>query len=104
MKKILLVCCAGMSTSALVKKMQDEAVKQNLEVKIWATGTSEAAKEYEEADIMLLGPQVKYLLKSMEKMVDNKIPVLPIDMLAYGRMDGAAVLKTALDNIERFGE
>lgn len=100
MKRILLVCCAGMSTSALVKKMQEEAEKQNIDAKIWASGTSQAETEFQEADIMLLGPQVKYLLKSMEKMVDGKIPVLPIDMLAYGRMDGAAVLKTALEKIE----
>lgn len=100
MKKILLICCAGMSTSALVKKMQEEATKQNLEVEIWASGTSEAQKEYLKADIMLLGPQVKYMLKTMEKMVDGKIPVLPIDMMMYGRMDGVAVLKTALDKIE----
>ena len=36
MKKILLVCSAGMSTSMLVKKMQETADKENKDYEIEA--------------------------------------------------------------------
>ncbi len=54
MKKILLCCSAGMSTSMLVKKMEQAAEKQGLECKIDALSVNafdEAIKEY---DVCLL--------------------------------------------------
>ncbi len=41
MKKIMLCCSAGMSTSLLVKKMVDEAHKRGLEAEIKAYGVAE---------------------------------------------------------------
>ncbi len=38
MKKIMLCCSSGMSTSLLVKKMQEEALKRGLETEIRAYG------------------------------------------------------------------
>lgn len=38
MKKILLLCSAGMSTSMVVKKMEAAAAAENIEVKIDAVG------------------------------------------------------------------
>lgn len=42
MKKILLVCAAGMSTSMLVKRMIDHAIAISLEVNISALAIAEA--------------------------------------------------------------
>ncbi|MCC7773769.1 PTS sugar transporter subunit IIB, partial [Escherichia coli] len=42
MKKILLVCAAGMSTSMLVKRMIDHATAISLEVNISALAITEA--------------------------------------------------------------
>ena len=47
MKKILLLCSAGMSTSILVKKMKESAEKRNIEAEIEAVST---AKFYELLD------------------------------------------------------
>ena len=41
MKKIMLCCSAGMSTSLLVKKMVEEAEKRGLDVDIKAFGVAE---------------------------------------------------------------
>ena len=38
MKKILLLCAAGMSTSLMVKKMTEAAEKKGIEVEIKAIG------------------------------------------------------------------
>lgn len=59
---ILLCCSAGMSTSLLVSKMEQSAKKQGIDCKIWAIATSEVNDEIENADVVLLGPQVRFLL------------------------------------------
>ena len=55
MYNILLVCSAGMSTSMLVKKMQDAAAEKGVEATIWAVGDAESVEEVKKADIVLLG-------------------------------------------------
>lgn len=54
MKKILLVCSAGMSTSMLVKKMQDTANKEGKEYEVEALALSEAETKVDEVDVILL--------------------------------------------------
>ena len=60
MKKILLVCNAGMSTSMLVAKMKKAAQADGVEVSIEAKSLADAKKEIQEANIVLLGPQIRY--------------------------------------------
>ena len=55
MTKIVLLCAAGMSTSALVRKMKDAAKAEGYECDISAHSVSEA-KNYQSADMILLGP------------------------------------------------
>ncbi|MCY7800122.1 PTS sugar transporter subunit IIB, partial [Bacillus haynesii] len=45
MKKILLACSSGMSTSLLVTKMLEYAHSIGDEAKIWAVGQDQARKE-----------------------------------------------------------
>lgn len=100
MKKILLVCSAGMSTSLLVTKMEQEAAAQGIEAKIWAVAEASAAANWEDADVLLLGPQVRFIEAKIKEMVGGKIPVAVIDMRAYGMMDGKTVFNTAMDLIK----
>ena len=95
MVKILLVCSAGMSTSMMVKKMQTVAEKRGLEAKIWAVGDAQAEENIKNADVLLLGPQVRFLEPKMKNIAQGK-PVSVIDMMAYGTTDGAKVLDQAL--------
>lgn len=48
----------------------------------------------ETADCILIGPQVRYELENVRKQCPN-LPVEVIDMVAYGRLDGAKVLAAA---------
>jgi len=93
MRKIILLCAAGMSTSALVRKMQDAAKADGYDCEISAHSVADA-KSYESADIILLGPQVRYRLNEVKKLLPNNI-VEVIDMKDYGMMNGAGVLKHA---------
>ena len=102
MINILLVCSAGMSTSMLVKKMQAAALEKGIEATIWAVGDAESTAESKKADVVLLGPQVRFLLKKMEERVNHEKPVAVIDMAAYGSMNGGKVLDNAIQILEDF--
>lgn len=96
MKKILLVCNAGMSTSMLVAKMKKAAEESHADVEIEAKSLSEAKKEIENVDIVLLGPQIRYELANVKKMAGST-PVEAIDMKDYGMMNGKKVLEHAME-------
>jgi cellobiose PTS system EIIB component len=99
---ILLCCAAGMSTSLLVTKMEKAAVEQGIECKIWAESADAVKKHIDDADVLLLGPQVRYLLPQMKKLGEEKnIPVDAINPIHYGMCNGPEVLKTAVALINK---
>lgn len=102
MVNILLVCSAGMSTSMLVKRMQESADAKGIEANIWSVGDANSKDASEKADIILLGPQVRYLKSKTEKMVNGRVPVEVIDMRVYGSMNGEKALDSALKTLETF--
>ena len=59
MKKILLLCDAGMSTSLMVKKMKEAAEKKGIETEIAAVSIAKFEENLDNYDVFLLGPQVK---------------------------------------------
>ncbi|WP_205603244.1 PTS sugar transporter subunit IIB [Heyndrickxia ginsengihumi] len=102
MKTIMLVCAAGMSTSLLVMKMKKAAEAKGLETDIFAVSASEADSvlEQKNVDVLLLGPQVKFLKNQFQKKLASKnIPVDSINMQYYGMMNGEKVLEQALSMI-----
>lgn len=95
---ILLVCSAGMSTSLLVQKMEKSAVEKGIETKIWAVAVDEARANIDEADVMLLGPQVRYKLPQFKQMAEEKgVPIDVINPVDYGILNGEKVLEFALN-------
>lgn len=100
MKKILLVCNAGMSTSMLVKKMQTVAESEGKEVEIEAKSLTEAKNNLGGVDVILVGPQIRYELNNV-KAIANDIPVEAINMQDYGMMNGKKVLEQALKLINK---
>lgn len=101
MINILLACSSGMSTSLLVTKMEEEAQERGIETEIWAVAQDKAEKDMEKADVLLIGPQMRFMKKKLKKVGDEiGVPVDSIDPMAYGRVDGKAVLDTALELLE----
>lgn len=94
---ILLICSAGMSTSLLVTKMERVAKDLNFEAKIWAVSTDSADENIPSADVVLLGPQIKFMLKAMQEIGEKyNTPVEVINSNDYGNCNGKNVLKQAL--------
>lgn len=98
---IYLFCSAGMSTSLLVTKMQKEADARGFECHIEAFPESTVTANGSKADVILLGPQIRFKEAAIKKQFADK-PVASIDMRAYGMVDGAAVLDSAIKMYEEF--
>ncbi|SFT47974.1 PTS system, cellobiose-specific IIB component [Kosakonia arachidis] len=95
--QILLCCAAGMSTSMLVSKMQDVARERGLEVILRAIPVADFERSFEEADVILLGPQVQYEAARLSAIAAPQgKAVAVIDMMDYGMMRAEQVLDKAL--------
>ncbi|HEI8868429.1 PTS sugar transporter subunit IIB [Serratia sp. AKBS12] len=105
MKRIVLACSAGMSTSLVVTKMEKEAAARGLELQIYAIPEQNLRDELQSygSDILavLLGPQVRFKLTENKKLTDQyQIPIAVIDSVAYGTLNGAKVLDQALGLVD----
>lgn len=100
MANIMLACAQGMSTSFLVEKMQRAAEEMKEEGKIWAVGNGQIRDSSRDADIILLGPQIRFRKAEIEKQINYHCPVEIIDMMDYGTLNGEAVLKKVLERLK----
>lgn len=100
MVRILLCCSNGMSTSILVKKMQKAALDKGIEAEIWAAPKLELTAHKDKADVILLGPQIRFALKEIKQEVGEGKPIDVIDVMDYGTMNGSKVLELALSKIK----
>lgn len=69
MKKIILLCAAGMSTSLLVNKMRKVAEDETEQYEIEAYPVAEAVEKAADADVILLGPQVRFQESKVKKLL-----------------------------------
>lgn len=94
--KVLLVCFAGMSTSIMMKRMKEAATKKEIDLDISAVPLSEFQDNLDGVEAVLLGPQVRYAVKDIQKETEGKIPVMVISSIDYGMMKGDKVLDETL--------
>ena len=98
---IRLFCAAGMSTSLLVKKMEEAAVQKGKDVDIKAFPFTDMEREIEGIDVALLGPQVGFQLNRAKEICEPKgVPVDVIPMQDYGMCNGMNILKKVLKIIQ----
>lgn len=90
MRKIVLACAAGASTSMLVLKMRKAAEQMGYVCEVHAYPLSDVQDKAVDADIVLLGPQVRFQAGRVAALVS--CPVEPIDTVVYGMMDGVGVI------------
>lgn len=103
-KTIMLVCAAGMSTSLMVSKMQKSAEEKGIEADIFAVSAGEAETYLadKKVDVLLLGPQVRFMKAQFEKKVTPLgIALGVIQMTDYGMMNGEKVLNQALKLMDK---
>lgn len=94
MRKIKLFCAGGLSTSLLVNKMKAAALAEGYDVEITAHPTIELEAKGVDADIILLGPQVRTSIQDVAAKFPEK-KVMVVDMVAYGMIDGKIILAQA---------
>lgn len=93
---ILLCCAAGMSTSLLVQKMEKEAKNMGIDAKIWAVSVDSVEDHIKNAEVLLVGPQIRFKLSELKKLGEaNGIPVEMISPIDYGMMNGKKVIEFA---------
>ncbi|ADH60398.1 phosphotransferase system lactose/cellobiose-specific IIB subunit [Thermoanaerobacter mathranii subsp. mathranii str. A3] len=101
----VILCSWGATSSALAKKVTDEAKKQGLDVVVDAGGTGEFKKKAEEYDVALLEPQVRHLKKEIESIASKyNIPVDIVDMQAFAMMDGKKILNQIIELAKKSGK
>ena len=98
--KILLVCSAGMSTRLLVERMLAAAKERQLDVDIEARPIADTVQYGQDADAIMLGPQVRFQEEHIRSLFDENKPIAVIDMKDYGMMNGKKVLDEAIQLIE----
>ncbi len=91
--KVLLICSAGMSTSLLVNNMLKFADAGDV---VDALPFGELEEKIDNYDVVLLGPQIRFKLKEVEKIAqEHGKPTDVIDMRVYGMMDGKSAIEQA---------
>ena len=71
----MLACAAGMSTSLLVSKMQKAATEKGFDAEIFFAVAAAEAQDYVEkqhVDVVLLGPQVRFMEADLRKEWSQK--------------------------------
>lgn len=86
-----------MSTSLLVSRMEKVARENGENHYIWAAPADSVRHHIKKADVILLGPQIRFMLPDIKKLGDERgIPVDIISMVDYGTYNGGAVLEHAI--------
>jgi PTS system cellobiose-specific IIB component len=91
--RILLVCAGGMSTSILMKKMDNYWKEAGEELNIKAVGLGEYQDVYQSYDIVMVGPQVSYRLKEIKE--NTGLPCAAIQSFDYAVANCPNIMKLA---------
>lgn len=93
--KIVLTCCIGMSTSMLAELMSQASNAHGFNDDITCIDSEKLEVIDLDADVLLLGPQIKHMYRRLYRRYHTKMPVAMIDAQDYGCMNGENVLKFA---------
>lgn len=93
--KVLLACNAGMSTGIMRLKIEEEAAARGMELTCDAIPMGELEAQVEGADVILLGPQIRFALNDVQQMAPGK-PVMVISAPDFGTMNAKKVVDEML--------
>ena len=103
MKKVLLCCAMGASSSIFEAKIKDYVSKNNIELDIIAKSVNDVKSlmKKNDYDCILLAPQTAYYKKDFEKRyADRNILIADISPADYGAMNGEKVVNELLHALE----
>ncbi len=90
--KILLCCSAGLTTSMLVEELNNAIKHQNIDYEFKAISYMNIHEEEKNYDIILLAPQVGYMLKQLQESIPNKL-LLEIPTSLFATYDVLGILQ-----------
>lgn len=96
MKKILMVCSMGMSTSFFTKKMNQVAKDNGINIEVYARSENAIEEELDKVDGILIAPQIACQEEQIRKRVGGKVPVECVDSLMFGKMNAVGIIKQTL--------
>lgn len=101
MLTITLICNLGMSTSMLVDKMKAAANEKGIEADIDALPFDKMGDRVKKTDILLLGPQVRYLLSKFKAEYGSDIPVIEVmNFSDYALINAEKILNESLAKLK----
>lgn len=86
MKKVLIICAGGMSSSLLAQKTMDSLQEDGYDILVEATGTYSGQNKIKDSDydIFFISPQTKMYFSKMEELGKKAgKPVVQIPPQAY---------------------
>ena len=95
--KILLCCKAGVTSNMFAAALKDDAAKQNLDVVVWAAAETAVEYSIDQADIVLVTPQLRSSMGKFEDLADSDTPVILISNEDFTKFNAEKVLKEALE-------
>lgn len=75
--RVLLVCAMGMSTSVLMKKMQEYWKEEGENNEIAAVSVTEVEDVCNDYDVILIGPQISYRLDEVARKTGKPCATIP---------------------------
>ena len=102
MINIVLLCQHGASTGMVAKKISEAAEKRGIEAVVNAYSMSEIGTVIGGADIILLGPQIRFKLNAFQKEYgDRGVPIIVVEPTDYGMLNGDNILNSVLKHLEK---
>lgn len=100
--KIVLVCYSGSSASILRDRMLAWTHANMMEAEIIISSMAGLDDDKEDADIILVGPQVRCAMANIRERVPMRIPVLAVDTRDYGMAKGDRIMQEAIAEVRRY--
>lgn len=94
--KVLLCCKAGVTSNMFASALKDEATKKNIELTVWAAAETAVEYSIEQADIVLVTPQLKSSVGKFEDYAKPGTPVILISDEDFVQFNAKKVLEEAI--------
>ena len=85
--KVMLLCCAGFSSSIICARVNEYAKEKGLAIQMQASSYN-TVNTYDDTDVIIIAPQIRHAYESVKEETENRnIPVGLLSMEDYGMAD-----------------
>lgn len=99
--QVLLSCSAGLTTSMFAENLNDHAKMLGLDMHFEAVPYLNIYQESEKYDVILLAPQIGYMLNRLQESLTDK-QVLQIPTNAFASYDSLSVINFINDELKKY--